>query len=77
MYYEKDSRAFNLVVGLALGVAVGAAAVYLTAPRSGRRTRRRLMKGGGGAKGVTGGRWDLLTQDLRGVFNPGRRLSLR
>lgn len=42
MYYEKNSRAFNLLAGLALGAMVGAGLVFFRAPQSGRRARRLL-----------------------------------
>ncbi len=44
MYYEKTSRAFNFIVGLTLGVLVGAGLVVLTAPSSRQRARRRVRR---------------------------------
>jgi len=40
MYYERDSREFNVIVGLALGAIVGAAIAYLILPRDLGRGRR-------------------------------------
>jgi gas vesicle protein len=76
MYYEKNSRAFNLIVGLALGVLVGAGLTYLTAPQSGKRTRRRLARAISGATASAGERWDGLSGDLLAVIGPSR-LRLR
>lgn len=42
MYYEKNSRTFNLLVGLALGAVVGAGLAFMRAPRGEKRARRLL-----------------------------------
>jgi len=42
MYYEKNSRTFNLLVGLVLGAVVGAGLVFLRAPREVKGARRLL-----------------------------------
>lgn len=42
MYYEKNSRTFNLLVGLVLGVVVGAGLAFLGGPREGKGARRLL-----------------------------------
>jgi gas vesicle protein len=73
MYYEKNSRAFNFVLGLTLGTAVGAGLALLTAPRSGRRTRRRLGKVVSEATDTAGERWGELSDDLRSAVGPGWR----
>jgi gas vesicle protein len=73
MYYEKNSRAFNFIVGVVLGAAVGAGLAFLTAPRSGKRTRRHLVKAISGVKDNAGSRWDGLAGDFRTLISPGRQ----
>lgn len=73
MYYEKNSRAFNFIVGLVLGAAVGAGIAFMTAPRSGKRTRRRLAKAVSEVTGNAGDRWDGLAGELRTMITPSRQ----
>lgn len=73
MYYEKNSRAFNFIVGLVLGAVVGAGLTFLTAPRSGKRTRRRLVRAVSGVRDNAGSRWDGLSDDLRTMISPVRQ----
>jgi gas vesicle protein len=73
MYYEKNSRAFNFIVGLTLGALVGAGLAFLTAPRSGKRTRRRLVKTVSGVKELASDRWDGLSGDLYATISSSRR----
>jgi hypothetical protein len=77
MYYEKNSRGFNLTVGLALGMMVGAALALLTAPRSGRRTRRRHGRVVSEVGETRGARWGRITNDLRTAVGPGWRSRRR
>jgi gas vesicle protein len=73
MYYEKDSRTFNVVAGLALGAVVGVVLAFLTAPSGVRRTRRRVVKTISGVTDKAGARWGEISSDLRTVILPGRR----
>ncbi|HEX7119618.1 MAG TPA: YtxH domain-containing protein [Longimicrobiales bacterium] len=73
MYYGANTRTFNFLAGLALGVALGGGVVLFTAPRSGRRMRRRLVRAVSGARDDLGGRWDDLADDVRAALSAGRR----
>ena len=66
MEYENETRVFNFIAGLVLGAAIGASVALLTAPQSGRRTRRRLRTAAGELKGSAGDRWDDLAGELKG-----------
>ena len=44
MYYEKESGALNFIAGLAIGAILGASVALLTAPQSGKRTRRKIVR---------------------------------
>src|SRR5690606_27038137 len=44
MYYDEDSGAVTFIAGILLGAVVGASLALLTAPQSGKRTRRRLIE---------------------------------
>lgn len=48
-----------------LGVAIGATAAYLTAPQSGRKTRKKLGKAAHGARKKTEDRWDDLADEVK------------
>lgn len=50
MYYEKESGAVNFVAGLAIGAVLGASIALLTAPQSGRRTRKHIVRAVANAK---------------------------
>ena len=43
MRYQDNSRTFNFLVGLVLGLVVGGGLALLTAPQSGRRTDRKSV----------------------------------
>lgn len=78
MYYDEDSQAFAFLTGFTLGVLVGAGLALLTAPQSGKRTRRRITRAVGMTKGnrVTD-RLDDWTDDFRTAVSAGRkRLNL-
>jgi len=55
----------GFLAGLLLGAAVGATAAILTAPQSGKRTRKRLVKTASGIKKTTGDRWDDVAEDVK------------
>jgi len=74
---EYDGQLTAFLAGLLLGSAIGAAAAILTAPQSGRKTRRRLGRAAEGTRkrigktavGIrknTGDRWDDFADDLKG-----------
>jgi gas vesicle protein len=61
-----DQQLVGFVAGLLLGAAIGATAALLSAPQSGRRTRRRLGKAAVGIRKSTGDRWEELADEVRG-----------
>lgn len=65
MEYETDARAFNFVSGLLLGAAIGAGIALMTAPQSGRRTRRKLRRAAGDLRIGAEDRWDDLADEVR------------
>ena len=62
----QQDQLLGFVTGLILGVAIGATAAYLTAPQSGRRTRRRIGRAAFGVRKRTGDRWAELAEDVKG-----------
>lgn len=73
MYYDEESGAINFLVGLLMGVVLGAAAALLAAPQSGKRTRRRIVKAVSSARGVAGDRWEDLSDDVKSAIQAGRK----
>jgi gas vesicle protein len=55
----------GFVAGLVLGAAIGATAALLSAPQTGRRTRRKLGRVATGIKKSTGDRWEDVAEDVR------------
>ena len=62
---QGEEQLMGFVAGLLLGAAIGATAALLSAPQSGRRTRRKLGKAAVGLRKTTGERWDELSDDVR------------
>ena len=73
MYYNEESGAMSFVAVMLLGAVIGASLALLTAPQSGKRTRKRLIRAVSSAGDVAGGRWGDLTDEVRGVVSRGRR----
>lgn len=73
MRYQDNSRTFNFLVGLVLGLVVGGGLALLTAPQSGRRMRRRIMRAVSGATDELGERWDEWKGDVRSALGASRR----
>ena len=65
MYYDDESRAVNFFAGMVLGAVIGASLALLTAPQSGKRTRRRLLRAVGTARDSAGARWRDLADDMQ------------
>jgi gas vesicle protein len=61
---EQD-QLLGFVAGLLLGATIGATAAFLTAPQSGRRTRRKLGRTASDIRRTTEGRWDELAEDVK------------
>jgi len=66
MEYDDEAQVFNFVSGLVLGVFLGAGIALLTAPESGRRTRRRLRRAAGDIRENATDRWEELADDVKG-----------
>jgi gas vesicle protein len=73
MDYDDESRVFSFLSGLALGAVIGAGIALLTAPQSGRRTRRRIRRVAGNLKESAGDRWEDLAQDVKGKVDDAIR----
>jgi gas vesicle protein len=67
MYDDEDSGAVNFIAGMLLGAVIGVSLALLTAPQSGKRTRKRLVRAVSTARDAAGDRWeDLADQVERG-----------
>ncbi len=74
MYYEeRSSGGLSFLAGLVLGAAIGAGVALLTAPQSGKRTRRKLQRAALGVRDSASDRWNDFTGDVRSVVKSGRR----
>ncbi len=73
MYYEERSSGLSFLAGLVLGAAIGAGVALLTAPQSGKRTRRKLQRAAEGVRSSATDRWNDFTGDVRSVVKGGRR----
>lgn len=73
MYYEKESGSLNFIAGLAIGAVLGASVALLTAPQSGRRTRRHVLQAIADARENAEDGWDTVTGDVKRVVRVGRR----
>ena len=65
MEYDHEAQVTNFISGLILGAIIGAGVAMLTAPQSGRRTRRRIRKAATGIRGTAGDRWEELADEVR------------
>jgi gas vesicle protein len=66
MEYDHDAQVINFVSGLVLGAIIGAGVAILTAPQSGRRTRRHIRRTAGDIRSTATDRWEDLADDLKG-----------
>ena len=73
MYYEKESSALNFVAGLAIGAILGASVALLTAPQSGKRTRRQIVRVVDDARRSAGDEIDAVSGRVRHVVKRRRR----
>ena len=65
MEYDHEGQVFNFLTGLVLGAFIGAGAALLTAPQSGRRTRRKIKKVASGVRDTASDRWEDLAEDVK------------
>lgn len=73
MYYEKESDALNFIAGIAIGAVLGASIALLTAPQSGRRTRRHVLQAIADARESAEDNWEHVAGDVRRVVRKGRQ----
>lgn len=73
MYYENDETGLPFLLGILVGVAVGAGLALLMAPQSGRRTRRTLARRVEDVADDAVGRWDDARDELRSAVRTSRK----
>ncbi|MEQ8329154.1 MAG: YtxH domain-containing protein [Longimicrobiales bacterium] len=66
MEYDHESQVVNFISGLLLGAVIGAGVALLTAPESGRRTRRKIKRAAGDIRSTTVDRLEDLAEDVKG-----------
>lgn len=64
-YDEQSTQVINFISGLVLGAVIGAGVALLSAPESGRRTRRRIRRVAGDVRDSAGGRIDDLADEFK------------
>jgi gas vesicle protein len=77
VYYEKESGSLNFVAGLAMGAVLGASIALLTAPQSGRRTRRHLVRAVEDVRDNADDGWDEVATRARRAVRHGRHAARR
>lgn len=65
MEYDHEAQVFNFISGLVLGAVIGAGVALLTAPESGKRTRRKIRRAAEGIRTDAGDRWQDLAEDVK------------
>ena len=80
MEEEQERQVLSFVSGVVLGVVIGAGIALLTAPDSGRRTRKRLKRAATGLKDSATHRLDDIAEEVKGkvdeVIKGARRRSV-
>lgn len=74
-YDEHSSQVVNFVSGLVLGAVIGAGIALLTAPDSGRRTRKRIRRVANDARDTATDRWDELADDVKGRVDDALKVA--
>lgn len=77
VYYEKESNALNFLAGLAIGAVLGASVALLTAPQSGKRTRRQIVRVVSDTGERARGHWDEIGGQQRRYRRGRRRVRRR
>lgn len=70
-----EQQLVGFVAGLLLGAAIGATAALLSAPQSGRRTRRKIGKAAVGIRKSTGDRWEDLAEEVKGRVDDALQIA--
>jgi gas vesicle protein len=73
MYYDDESGALNFLAGLMVGAVIGASLALLTAPQSGRKTRKRLIRAVSTAREAAGDHWEDLSDEVQDAVRAGRK----
>lgn len=60
-----EDQLVGFVAGLLLGAAIGATAALLSAPQSGKRTRKKLGRTASHIRRNTGDRWDEVADEVK------------
>jgi len=66
MEYDHETQVVNFISGLLIGAVIGAGVALLTAPESGRRTRRKITRAAGDIRATTTDRLEDLAEDVKG-----------
>jgi gas vesicle protein len=66
MDQDHERQVANFISGLLLGAVIGAGVALLTAPRAGRRTRKRLRRAAVDMRETASDRFDQLAEEVKG-----------
>ena len=66
MDQDHERQVANFISGLLLGAVIGASVALLTAPRPGRRTRKRLKRAASGMRETAAESLDRLADEVKG-----------
>lgn len=66
MDQDHERQVANFISGLLLGAVIGAGVALLTAPRPGRKTRKRLKRAAADVRDSAGDRLDQLADEVKG-----------
>jgi hypothetical protein len=72
MYYDEESGAVNFIAGMLLGAVIGASLALLTAPQSGGKTRKRLVRAVS-TRGTRGRSLGRPGDEVQGAVKAGRK----
>jgi gas vesicle protein len=65
VHYEEQDQAISFFAGLVLGAVIGAGAALLSAPASGRRTRRKIARTASDVRDNAQDRLEYIADDVR------------
>jgi len=73
MDHDHERQVANFISGLLLGAVIGAGVALLTAPRPGRKTRKRLKRAASGMRETASDRLDRLAEEVKGKVDEAVR----
>ncbi len=76
-YDSNDGQIATLLTGIAIGAILGAGIALLSAPESGRRTRRRIRRTAGNLKEGAGDRWEELADEVKEKVDDAIRSTVK